>query len=221
MPYGERYLGCDERLCFEAALSDAGREADRALVEDMVARYAKAAETGLRYFPGVTERLAALDAAGPWRFAPGPYEPRSTMPWAGWACTTGRRSSPRPRTRPDASPTPRATWEDPDRPPHERRWGSGRESVPGGVDSQGSVASAKAAGLWAVDVAHTCAPGRLRHACPDVILPRLADLTPGWVLDVLPPLEGTGWDGISPPPPTRPDSTWSPEARRAKAMCHE
>ncbi len=49
----ERYLGFDNRRCFAAALSDAEREADRDLVEDMVARYAKAAETGLRFFPGV------------------------------------------------------------------------------------------------------------------------------------------------------------------------
>jgi beta-phosphoglucomutase len=51
--YAERYLGFDDRRCFEAALSDAGREADRNLVEDMIALYAKVAETGLRFFPGV------------------------------------------------------------------------------------------------------------------------------------------------------------------------
>jgi beta-phosphoglucomutase-like phosphatase (HAD superfamily) len=39
----ERYLGFDDRRCFAAALSDAGREADQDLVEDRVARYAKAA----------------------------------------------------------------------------------------------------------------------------------------------------------------------------------
>jgi beta-phosphoglucomutase len=45
--YDERYLGFYDPRCFEAALSDAVREADRDLVEDMVARYAKAVETGL------------------------------------------------------------------------------------------------------------------------------------------------------------------------------
>lgn len=51
--YDERYLGFYDPRCFEAALCDAGREADRDLVEDMVARYAKAVEIGLRFFPGV------------------------------------------------------------------------------------------------------------------------------------------------------------------------
>jgi beta-phosphoglucomutase len=60
------------------------------------------------------------------------------------------------------------------------------------ADSLAGVASAKAAGMWAVGVAHTFSPGRLRHAGADVILPRLADLTPGWVLDVFPTFQGDG-----------------------------
>jgi len=88
------------------------------------------------------------------------------------------------------------------------------------ADSLDGVASVKAAGKRPLGVVHTFAPGRLRHAGADVILPRLADLTPGWILDVFPTFEGTERDGTS-PPPTRPDKTRPPEARRAKAMPHE
>ncbi len=69
--YHERYLGFDDRGCFEAALADAGQEAGRDRVDDLIARkarrYAAVAEAGLRFFPGAAECLAAL--AGRWPLA--------------------------------------------------------------------------------------------------------------------------------------------------------
>ena len=38
--YHERYLGLDDRGCFEAALSDAGQDADRRRVDALIARKA-------------------------------------------------------------------------------------------------------------------------------------------------------------------------------------
>jgi len=54
--YHERYLGYDDRVCFEVALADAGQAADRARVDALVARkadrYTVRAREGLRVFPG-------------------------------------------------------------------------------------------------------------------------------------------------------------------------
>src|SRR4051812_41440611 len=69
--YHERYLGYDDRGCFEAALADAGRAAPWAILDELVARkarlYLEAARTGLRFFPGAARSLAAL--AGRWPVA--------------------------------------------------------------------------------------------------------------------------------------------------------
>ncbi len=39
--YHERYLGYDDRGCFEAALRDGGQSADRARLDDLIARKAR------------------------------------------------------------------------------------------------------------------------------------------------------------------------------------
>ena len=67
--YHERYLGYDDRGCFGAALVDADRSADRALIDALIAkkaeRYAEVAETDLKFFPNATETVAALADAFP------------------------------------------------------------------------------------------------------------------------------------------------------------
>jgi beta-phosphoglucomutase-like phosphatase (HAD superfamily) len=221
MPNADRYLGFDDRRFFEAAPSDAGREAVRDLVEDLVARYGKAAETDLRFFPGVAECLVAGGDRWSLAICSGALRPEidDALGRMGLRDRVAVITSAEDKTR--CKPDP----ED-----YLRTLTTLRSNAGGDLgasqclvvaDSPASEASAKAAGMWAVDVAHTCAPWRLRHACAAVILPRLADLTPGWVLDVFPTLEGTGRVSTSPPQPTRLDTTRPLEARRAKAMPHE
>ncbi|MCA1686478.1 MAG: HAD family phosphatase, partial [Planctomycetia bacterium] len=69
--YHTRYLGLDDRGCFEAALTDAGQSADSPRLGDMIARkarrYFEEAGKGLRFFPGAAECLASL--AGRWPLA--------------------------------------------------------------------------------------------------------------------------------------------------------
>src|SRR4051812_34173603 len=67
--YHERFLGLDDRGCFEAALVDAGRAADGAYLDDLVARkaqrYVEVAKAGLRFFPDAARCLATLAARWP------------------------------------------------------------------------------------------------------------------------------------------------------------
>ncbi len=69
--YHERYLGLDDRGCFEAALIDGGQQADQERLDALIARkavrYAEEAGVGLRFFPGAADCLAAL--AGRWPLA--------------------------------------------------------------------------------------------------------------------------------------------------------
>ena len=62
--YREKYLGFDDRECFETALLDAGKVSDRAKVDAMIARkavrYFEVAEAGLRFFPRAAESIKAL-----------------------------------------------------------------------------------------------------------------------------------------------------------------
>ena len=62
--YHAEYLGFDDRGCFEAALAEAGRPADPGMIETMIARkaerYIKAAESGLRVFPGAAGVISKL-----------------------------------------------------------------------------------------------------------------------------------------------------------------
>src|SRR5437870_2648545 len=67
--YHERYLGYDDRVCFEVALADAGQAADRERVEALVARkadrYVERAREGLRSFPGAIACVSAVAARWP------------------------------------------------------------------------------------------------------------------------------------------------------------
>jgi beta-phosphoglucomutase len=60
--YHERYLGYDDRRCFETALVDAGETADRKRLDQLIARkaqrYVEVAEQGLRYFPAAAQTLS-------------------------------------------------------------------------------------------------------------------------------------------------------------------
>src|SRR5829696_9101990 len=77
--YHERYLGYDDRGCFEAALVEAGQGADRGRVDALIAkkagRYAAVASAGLRFFPGAPECLAALSGRWPLAICSGALRP--------------------------------------------------------------------------------------------------------------------------------------------------
>ena len=67
--YHERYLGYDDRGCFEAAMADAGLYPERQRVDDLIAQkarqYVDVAGQGLRFFPEAAETLGAVAARWP------------------------------------------------------------------------------------------------------------------------------------------------------------
>ena len=77
--YHERYLGYDDRRCFEAALRDAGQFADPGRLDRLIAqkarRYVEVAEQGLRFFPAAAETLGAVAARWPVAICSGALRP--------------------------------------------------------------------------------------------------------------------------------------------------
>jgi beta-phosphoglucomutase len=186
--YHARYLGFDDRGCFEAALSEARQVVDRDRVDELIARkarrYVAVAETGLRYFPGAAECLATLAERWPLAICSGAI--RSEIEFALMRLNQRERieaivaAEDTTRCKPDpegyllALKALRA------------RSGLGLADLEAGEclvveDSLAGVESAKAAGMRAVGVAHTYTPEELRSAGSDAILPGLASLTPAWL----------------------------------------
>ena len=64
--YLERYLGYDDRKCFEMVLLDSQKSIDTAYIDRLIARkarrYTDVASEGLRFFPAVSETLETISA---------------------------------------------------------------------------------------------------------------------------------------------------------------
>jgi len=183
--YHERYLGYDDRGCFEAALADAGRVAPWAFVDDLVARkaarYLRVARSGLRIFPGAAESLAALAARWPVAICSGALRPEIELALD----LMGRRGvvhaiiSAEDTTRCKPDPEGYLLALDALR----SQEGEDLEAAHCLVieDSLAGVQAAKAAGMWAIGVDHTYPEAQLRAAGADAVLAGLASLDPPWV----------------------------------------
>jgi HAD superfamily hydrolase (TIGR01509 family) len=183
--YHGRYLGLDDRGCFEAALADSGRPAGRARVDDLIARkawrYAAVAEAGLRFFPGAADCLAALAARWPLAICSGALRPEIEYALD----RLGRRGAVTAVV--SAEDTTRCK---PDPEGYLLALDALRARAGGGLaagdclvaeDSLAGVESAKRAGMRAVGVAHTYAEAELARAGADAVVPALAHLTPDWI----------------------------------------
>ncbi|HEX8203362.1 MAG TPA: HAD family phosphatase [Isosphaeraceae bacterium] len=183
--YHERYLGFDDRRCFEVALGDAGREADRARVDALIARkarrYVEVARSGLRIFPGAAECLVALAARWPLAIYSGALRPEIEL-----ALDLMRV---RDRIGPivSAEDTTRCK---PDPEGYLLALDALRRGVDPGLaagaclvveDSLAGVASAKAAGMGAVGVTNTYPAAALLQAGADAVCDGLIPLTPAWI----------------------------------------
>ena len=197
--YHERYLGYDDRGCFEAALLDAGQCADRERLDRLIARkgrrYVEVAEQGLRFFPAAAETLGALAARWPVAICSGAL--RSEIEYA--LRRLGRldqvtaiiSAEDTDKCKPDpegyrlalAALRARSC----------KGHGDLTRSQPQGrldldavnclvvEDSLAGIVSAKGAGMRAVGVSHTYTADQLREAGADVVVDGLATLTPEWI----------------------------------------
>lgn len=185
--YHERYLGYDDRGCFEVALSEAGQPLGfgrvDALIARKAARYASAAEHGLKLFDGAAACVTRLADHGPVAVCSGALRAEIEIGLARLgvrdrvcaivAAEDTHRCKPDPegyrlavaalrRHVPSLSDLPAA-------------------SILAIEDSLAGIASARAAGLRAVAVPHTYTPAELLDAGADAVAASLDELTPAWI----------------------------------------
>jgi HAD superfamily hydrolase (TIGR01509 family) len=187
--YHGRYLGLDDRGCFEAALRDAGREAGRGRVDGLIARkatrYFEVAGRGLRFFPGAADCLSGLAARFPLAINSGALRPEIEFALD----LLGRRRSVAvivsaentSRCKPDPEGYTLALAG------LVRSGAAPADLAPRHClvieDSLAGIESAKGAGMWAVGVPNTYDVDSLRRAGADDVLDGLPRLTPSWIAD--------------------------------------
>jgi HAD superfamily hydrolase (TIGR01509 family) len=183
--YHERYLGYDDRGCFEAALVDAGQTAACDRLDELIARkanrYLARASGELRYFAGAAQSVTALARRWPIAICSGALRPE--IEFALEQMKVRNRVSvivsaeDTDRCKPDPEGFLLAL--------DALRSVKGEDLEAGHClvleDSLAGLQSAKAAGMWAVGVAHTYSEEALRAAGADAVVWTLTDLTPEWV----------------------------------------
>jgi beta-phosphoglucomutase-like phosphatase (HAD superfamily) len=194
--YHERYLGYDDRGCFEVALRDAGQDADRARLDALIARkarrYIEVAEQGLRFFPAAAETLRAVALRWPVAICSGALrsEIESALQRLGClekvAAIVSAEDTDKCKPDPEGYRLALAAL-------RADRAGGGSSSAPGEPaalssadclvieDSLAGIASAKGAGMWAVGVTNTYEADQLRQAGADAVVDELATVTPSWI----------------------------------------
>ena len=189
--YHDEYLGYDDRGCFLAALSRAGRSIAPGVVEELIerkaSRYVKAAEEGLRVFPGAASAVRSLGARWPIAICSGAL--RGEIQFALGRMGVTELIGPiiaaedTERCKPDPEGYLLAL--------DALRSREGIDVEAGHClvveDSLAGVESAKRAGMWVVGVTHTYTDDELRRAGADVVIRDLSRLDPGWVHAVFTP----------------------------------
>ncbi|QEH38679.1 Phosphorylated carbohydrates phosphatase [Aquisphaera giovannonii] len=189
--YHEKYLGYDDRGCFAAALADAGRAADEARLDGLIARkarrYVEVADQGLRYFPRAAETLEAISARWPVAINSGALRQeieyalrrldRMGCVSAIVAAEDAHKCKPDPAGYLQALDALRAVaaGKSPSGPPLEASDCLVVE------DSLAGIVSAKGAGMWAVGITHTYTAPQLRQSGADAVIHGLDEFTPDWI----------------------------------------
>ena len=185
--YHNRYLGLDDRGCFEAALVDGGQSAGSERVVELIARkarrYLQEAGLGLRFFSGASECLA--DLAGRWPLA---INSGALLPEIELALKLIDRRD-RVEVIVSAEQTERCK---PDPQGYTlaleglRKRGGPLADLPASAclvieDSLAGIESAKGAGMWAVGVPNTYPEADLRRAGADDVVTGLPQFNPEWI----------------------------------------
>ncbi len=190
--YHERYLGYDDRGCFDAALRDAGQRPDRARLDDLIARkarrYVEVAERGLRFFPAAAETLRAIAARWPVAINSGALRPEIEYALRRLDCLDRVAAIVSAEDTDKCKPDPEGY-----RLAFEALRARGRSNSDGASgdlspsaclvieDSLAGIVSAKGAGMRAVGVSTTYSADQLREAGADAVVPELAAFTPDWI----------------------------------------
>lgn len=201
--YHERYLGYDDRGCFEAALWDAGQVASPDRLDRLIAqkaqRYIEVAEHELRFFPAAAETLEIIANYWPVAICSGAL--RSEIEYAlrrlnrldRIAAIVAAEDAGKCKPDPEGYQRTLAAL----RRYESTRHGGAISQAPHDFadpardlgptnclvveDSLAGIISARGAGMQTVGVANTYSPQELLEAGADAIIGDLAMLTPEWI----------------------------------------
>ncbi len=183
--YHEKYLGYDDRGCFDAALRDVGQSADRARLDDLIARksrrYVEVAEEGLVFFPAAAEILRTISARWPVAINSGALRPEIEYALRRLDCRDCVAAIVSAEDTDQCKPHPAGYLLALEA--LRSRFGDDLAAASCLVieDSTAGIQSARGAGMRAVGVATTYQPDQLREAGADDVVESLARFTPDWI----------------------------------------
>jgi beta-phosphoglucomutase-like phosphatase (HAD superfamily) len=185
--YHDRYMGYDDRGCFEAALADAQQTFDTARIDALIARkasrYVTEAARGLRFFPAAAETLGAIAAHWPVAINSGALRPEIEYALdrmdrrAHVAAIISAEATENCKPHPEGYLLALAALRNHPR-SHPNLAAANCLVI---EDTLAGIASAKSAGMNVVGVATTYTPEELRSAGADDVVEALASFTPDWI----------------------------------------
>jgi beta-phosphoglucomutase-like phosphatase (HAD superfamily) len=199
--YHERYLGYDDRGCFEAALIDAGQSASPERLDQLIARkarrYVEAASEGLRFFPAAADTVQAVAARWPVAICSGAlrreieYALRQLGSLDQVTAIISAEDTDKCKPDPEGYRLALFALQAATRDGCATRGATGTQHHADYdltaanclviEDSLAGIASAKKAGMKAVGVPNTYTALALRQAGADEVIEGLATLTPAWI----------------------------------------
>jgi beta-phosphoglucomutase len=192
--YHERYLGFDDRKCFETVLRDSQKSTHADQLDQLIARkaqrYVEVASQGLRFFPAAAETLRTMAAHWPVAICSGAL--RAEIEYSLMrldrlnqiTAIISAEDTTKCKPDPEGYRLALAALQ------HYAKNGKTEvqrqmELAPSAClvieDSLAGIISAKGAGMWAVGVPNTYTPEQLFQAGADDVVPGLVDLTPEWI----------------------------------------
>jgi beta-phosphoglucomutase len=197
--YHDRYLGYDDRGCFEAALEDAGQSANRERIDQLIAqkaqRYVKVASQGLQFFPLAAETLGVVTARWPVAICSGALRPeieyalRRLGRFDHVSVIISAEDMTRGKPDPEGYRLALAAL----RAHTQNSLGDPNSSQPKALskleavnclvieDSLAGIISAKGAGMRTIGVPNTYTANQLREVGADEVISGLVTLTPEWI----------------------------------------
>jgi beta-phosphoglucomutase len=197
--YHERYLGYDDRKCFESAILDAGKTVASGYLDQLIARkarrYVEIAEHSLRFFPAAAEILGDVAARWPVAICSGALRPEIEYALLRMgrldqvAAIISAEDTDKCKPDPEGYRLALAALQShvalghvvkiaPEHVPSIKLTAGDCLVV---EDSLAGIVSAKGAGMRAVGVSHTYTALELRRAGADEVVDGLATLTPSWI----------------------------------------
>jgi beta-phosphoglucomutase len=196
--YHERYLGYDDRKCFETVLVDSQKPANTDYLDDLIARkarrYIEFATKGLRFFPAAGETLRNIAARWPVAICSGAlraeieYSLRRLDQFDQVAVIISAEDTTKCKPDPEGYRLALAAIQ------RHAKNGSNIRSCDAKhlvdispscclviEDSLAGIIAAKCAGMRAVGIPNTYSAEQLFHAGADDIVQGLENLTPEWI----------------------------------------